>query len=217
MESRYNLISPVDPCSAWTAKANKRVQFGYGLNYLIDIEYAIVVDVEATPDRTYDEVAATKMMIARTEQTLGLKPDQLAADTAYGTGKFLGWLAGTGITPHIPVKEMSDREDGTFSQSVFTFDRERRNVYICPTDKLLKTTGYVGSDHKVRYRALTRECRACPFKPQCCPNTPSRKVTRDVNEDARDHARSLLRRRWRGLLRLRPRDFDGASHHDIQL
>jgi len=60
-------ISPVDPCSAWTAKANKRVQFGYGLNYLIDIEYAIVVDVEATPARTYDEVAATKTMIARTE------------------------------------------------------------------------------------------------------------------------------------------------------
>jgi hypothetical protein len=25
------VISPVDPCSAWTAKANKRVQFGYGL------------------------------------------------------------------------------------------------------------------------------------------------------------------------------------------
>ncbi len=29
------VISPIDPCSAWTAKANKRVQFGYGLNYLI--------------------------------------------------------------------------------------------------------------------------------------------------------------------------------------
>ena len=27
------VISPADPCSAWTAKANKRVQFGYGLNY----------------------------------------------------------------------------------------------------------------------------------------------------------------------------------------
>ena len=34
------VISPSDPCSAWTAKANKRVQFGYGLNYLIDIENA---------------------------------------------------------------------------------------------------------------------------------------------------------------------------------
>jgi hypothetical protein len=41
--------------------ANKRFQFGYGLNYLIDIEHAVIVDVEATPARTYDEVAATKM------------------------------------------------------------------------------------------------------------------------------------------------------------
>ena len=61
------VISPSDPSSAWTAKANKRVQFGYGLNYLIDIENAVIVDVEATPARTYDEVAATKTMIDRTE------------------------------------------------------------------------------------------------------------------------------------------------------
>ena len=60
------VISPVDPCSAWTAKANKRVQFGYGLNYLIDVENAVIVDVEATPARTYDEVAATKVMVKRT-------------------------------------------------------------------------------------------------------------------------------------------------------
>ena len=51
------MISPVDPCSAWTAKTNKRVQFGYGLNYLIDIKYAVIVDVEATPARTYDDEA----------------------------------------------------------------------------------------------------------------------------------------------------------------
>jgi hypothetical protein len=29
-------------------RANKRVQFGYGLNYLIDIENAIIVDVTRT-------------------------------------------------------------------------------------------------------------------------------------------------------------------------
>ncbi len=92
------VISPVDPCSAWTAKANKRVQFGYGLNYLIDIEHAVIVDVEATPARTYVEVAATKTMIKRTEQTRGLKPKRLLADTAYGTGKFLGWLVGIGVS-----------------------------------------------------------------------------------------------------------------------
>jgi Transposase DDE domain len=34
-------------------------------------------------------------------------------------------------------------------------------------------------------------CEACSLKPKCCPKTPSRKVTRDVHEDARDVARAL--------------------------
>jgi transposase len=184
-------ISPVDPCAAWTAKANKRVQFGYGLNYLIDIENAVIVDVEATPARTSDEVAATRTMIARTEQRLGLKAKRLVADSAYGTGKFLGWLIRAGITPHIPVWDKSQRDDGTLSRDDFKFDPER-NVYVCPTGKLLTTTGSVGADHILRYLALKRDCKACLFKPQCCPKTPSRKVTRDVNEHARDQARALM-------------------------
>jgi transposase len=155
------VISPSDPCSAWTAKANKRVQFGYGLNYLIDIENAVIVDVEATPARTYDEVAATKTMIERTERRLALKPDRLAADTAYGTGKFLGWLVGTGITPHIPVWEKAKRDDGTFSRSDFTFDKER-NEYTCPNGKVLRTTGKVHDDRTILYRASKFACDPCP-------------------------------------------------------
>ena len=61
------------------------MQFSYGLNYLIDIRFAVIVDVEATPARTYDEVAAAKKMFVRTEERIGLKPSYLAADTAYGT------------------------------------------------------------------------------------------------------------------------------------
>jgi hypothetical protein len=114
------VISPSDPQSAWTAKANKRVQFGYGLNYLIDIENAVIVDVEATPARTNDEVAATKTILDRTERRFDLKPKRLATDTAFGTGKFLGWLVKEKkIIPHIPVWEMSDRQDGIFSRSDF--------------------------------------------------------------------------------------------------
>ena len=98
------VISPSDPASAWTAKANKRVQFGYGLNYRIDIENALIVDVEATPARTYEEVAATRTMIERTEARFDLKPKRIVADKAYGTGAFLGWLVRQKpITPHIPV------------------------------------------------------------------------------------------------------------------
>jgi hypothetical protein len=185
------VISPTDPCSAWTAKANKRVQFGYGLNYLIDIENAVIVDVEATPARTYDEVAATRTMLERTKQRLALKPERLAADTAYGTGKFLGWLVGAGITPHIPVWDKGKREDGTFSRSDFAFDKEK-NVYRCPYGKALRTTGRVHDGRTILYRASKRDCDPCPLKAKCCPRMPWRKVPRDVHEEARDHARALM-------------------------
>jgi hypothetical protein len=68
------VVSLSDPCSAWAAKAHKRVQFGYALNHLIDIENVVIVDVEATPARTYDEVAATKTMIERTERASTSSP-----------------------------------------------------------------------------------------------------------------------------------------------
>jgi len=185
------VISPSDPCSAWTAKANKRVQFGYGLNYLVDIENTVIVDVEATPARTYDEVAATKTMIERTEKRMGLKPQRLAADTAYGTGKFLGWLIGAGITPHIPVWDKSTREDGTLSRSDFRWDK-RRGVYICPNDKVLHTSGTVHDGRTLLYRASKLDCDACELKARCCPNQLARKIPRDVHEDARDAARQVM-------------------------
>jgi transposase len=185
------VISPVDPCSAWTAKANKRVQFGYGLNYLIDVEYAVIVDVEATPARTYDEVKCTQAMITRTDHKLGLKPDRLMADTAYGTGKFLRFVVDADIAPYIPVRDMSARDDGTFSRADFAFD-EDKNVYTCPAGKVLTTTGHASTDHIIRYLASIRDCKVCPLKAKCCPNMPHRRVTRDINEDARDIARTVM-------------------------
>jgi transposase len=187
------VISPSDPCSAWTAKANKRVQFGYGLNYLIDTQNAIIVDVEATPARTYDEVAATKTMIDRTERCFALRPKRLAADTAYGTGKFLGWLVNDKkIVPHIPVWEKSDRADGIFSRADFIWDR-RHGHYICPNGKPLRTSGTVHDGRTLLYRASKRDCDVCPLRSRCCTRDAARKIPRDVHEDARDVARRKMR------------------------
>lgn len=185
------VISLSDPASAWTAKANKRVLFGYGLNYLIDTKHAVIVDVEATPARTSDEVAATGTMIERTAERFRLKPRRIAADTAYGTGRMLGWLKDQGIEPHVPVWDKSRRTDGTLSRDDFTFDRER-GVYLCPRGKTLKTTGRVHEGKTLLYRASKLDCQRCPLKPRCCPNTPERKIPRDINEEARDYARSLV-------------------------
>jgi Transposase DDE domain len=192
------VISPSDPAAAWTAKANKRVQFGYGLNYLIDNEHAIIVDVEPTPARTFDEVRSTATMLERTCTRFGLKPKKLAADTAYGTGKFLGWLLGQSIEPHIPVWDKGSRDDGTFGRSEFIFD-PKLDQYTCPAGRILKqfrrndTVARTDSAHDGirKYRASQKDCQMCELKAKCCPNMLSRNVLRSIHEEARDQARQL--------------------------
>ena len=183
-------MSPVDPTAAWTSRGRNKVMFGYSLNYLIDMENAVIVDVEATPTRISKEVEATGTMIERTEQRFGLKPDHLAGDVAYGTGKMLGWLVERGIEPHVPVWDKGKRDDGSLSRKDFTFNPVT-DVYVCPKGATLKTTGTVHEGKTFLYRSSKRDCDPCPLKSKCCPRTPSRKIPRDVNEAARDHARSL--------------------------
>jgi len=186
-------VSPSDPAAQWTGAMRGPAFFAYADNYLIDVKFGVIVDVEASRAIRQAEVGAAKTMIERTEECFGLKPERLAADTAYGSAANLNWLVNDKkIAPHIPVIDKSKREDGSLSRDDFTFDRER-NVYVCPEGKVLTTTGAVGNDHTLRYFALKRDCDACSLKPRCCPKTPSRKITRDVHEDARNVARALAK------------------------
>ena len=91
------MISPSDPSSAWTAKANKRVQFGYGLNYLVDVEHAVIVDVEATPARTYDEVEAMARAGAKVLHWKAVAPARAAGVPIVVRNTFRPLSAGTWI------------------------------------------------------------------------------------------------------------------------
>jgi transposase len=184
-------LSPSDPSAAWTTRGRNKVMFGYSLNYLIDMENAVILDVEATPTRLSKEVAVTETMMERTEGRFNLKPKRIAGDVAYGTGEMLGWLVKREIEPHIPVRDKAKRDDGTFSREDFSYDKER-DVYVCPQGKTLKTTGKRHRGKTMLYRSSKYDCDCCPLKPRCCPTTPSRKVPRDINEEARDYVRSLM-------------------------
>lgn len=159
----------------------------------------VILDVEATRAIRQAEVGAARTMIDRTEDRFALKPEYLAADSAYGSAANLAWLVKEReIAPHIPVFDKSNRTDGTFSRADFMFDPDA-NEYTCPGGKRLvqfrrsyKTprTGITSAGTRL-YRASQHDCKVCELKPQCCPNMPSRKIPRDLNEDARDVARAI--------------------------
>jgi IS5 family transposase len=184
-------VSPSDPAAQWTGAMRGPAFFAYSDNYLVDVKYGIIVDVQASRAIRQAEVGAAKIMLERTEHRFELKPECLAADSAYGSAATLNWIVTEkNIAPHIPVIDKSKREDGTLSREDFTFDKER-DVYICPAGKILTTTGTVVNDDQLLYRASKLDCDVCRFKLQCCPKEPARKIPRSIHEHARDLARAL--------------------------
>ena len=186
-------VSPSDPAAQWTGALRNAAFFAYDNNYLVDVKFGIIMDVEASRAIRQAEVGASQTMIERTEACFGIRPKWLAADSAHGSASNLDWLINEqGIAPHVPVIDKSQREDGTFSREDFSYD-EIRDIYTCPAGKTLTTTGYIHTDHALRYLGSGPECRACPLKAKCCPNMPARRIVRDVNEAARDVARALAK------------------------
>ena len=191
LETDRKSISLTDPAAEWTCAPGGPAFFGYSTNYLVDVRAGVIVDVEATSAHRTREVDATRTMIERVEQRFAMKPAHLIGDMAYGAAPMLGWLVGAkNIAPHIPVWDRSERSDGTFGRSNFTFDAER-NHYVCPAGKLLKPAAPNRLKNPYRYRASQLDCHDCALKPQCCPNMLGRKIDRSPFEPARDVARAL--------------------------
>jgi hypothetical protein len=194
-------IAPADPAARWTAAHRGPAFFAYSANYLIDTDNAIVVDVEATTAIRQAEMTAAKRMVERSMTRFDLHPERLIGDTAYGSAEMLNWLVNEqGIEPHIPVFDKSHHTDGTFSREDFTYDH-KRDRYICPAGKELRQRQkiyrmprpLVDRNGMMRYRASKLDCRDCSLKPQCCPNSPARKIPRSIHEGARDMARDIAK------------------------
>ena len=192
-------LAVADPAARWTAATRERAFFAYSTNYLIDLEHAVIVDVEATTSVRQAEVTAQRRMIDRTQERFGLWPERLAADTGYGDAANLGWLVEEkGIAPHIPVFDKSARTDGTFERSAFTFDVQD-DSYVCPAGNRLRPRNRnftvprsdVDQDGFIRYRARQQDCRSCVLRQRCTPNMPARKIMRSIHEGARDLARNI--------------------------
>ena len=194
-------VSLTDPSARWTSAPGGPAFFAYSTNYLIDVKAGVIVAVEATPAFHTDVVNSTRIMVDRVEQGSDLKPKRLIGDTAYGSAAMLGWMVDQkAIEPHGPVRDKTERTDGTFSRSDFEW-RDEDNEYRYPGGKALRQslrkftvprTG-INKDNTVIYHASLRDCERCLLKARCCPNTAMRKIARHINEAARDVARQIAK------------------------
>jgi hypothetical protein len=97
-------VSPSDPAAQWTGAHKRPAFFAYSDNYLIDVKFGVIVDVEASRSIRQTEVGAAKTMIERGT----LRPKAGAACRGYGLrGSSDAQLAGRGEghrAPHSCVR-----------------------------------------------------------------------------------------------------------------
>jgi hypothetical protein len=86
-------ISPADPAARGTGANGGLAFFAYCTNYLIDLNHAVIMDVEATTAVRQAEVTAQRRMIERTEERFDLWPERLPADAGYGSAE--NWCTST--------------------------------------------------------------------------------------------------------------------------
>ena len=186
-------VSPSDPAAQWTGALRNAAFFAYANNYLIDVKFGIIMDVEASRAIRQAEVGASQTMIERTEACFGIKPEWLAADTAYGSAPNLDWLVNEqGIAPHVPVIDKSKRDDGTFNREDFALRQGAQRLHLS------------GGQNAARRRqvgqrwgdaALSGERARLRLPAQVAMLSQDRRIVgcRAIYEEARDVARALAK------------------------
>ena len=115
----------------------------------------------------------------------------MAADTTYGNGEFLHWLADQEITPYMRTRDSIHRKNSPFyGPARFTYQPES-NSYICPAGQQLNYGGRSMRNRTYAYIGTRKGCGGCARKAQCSSGG-FRFLAIPMDEAARQRARELV-------------------------
>ena len=156
----------------------------------MDNPSGVIVGVQATAARMSQETVAAQAMLTRFAQWQGGEPESVAADTTYGNGEFLQWLAEREITPYLRTRESAKRKNSPFyGPERFTYQPES-NRYRCPAGEQLNYVGLNVRNRAQAYIGSPKRCGACWQKPQCTSGR-YKYLAIHMDERARQRAREL--------------------------
>jgi transposase len=188
---KQKLVSTTDPDATYATKGGGPARLGYYDNYLVDNQSCVIVGVQATGARMSQETVAAKAMIARFSEKQGRSPESVAADTTYGNGEFLQWLAEREITPYMRTRESARRKNSPlYGPERFTYQPES-NSYLCPAGEQLNYGGRNARNRTHVYIGTRKRCGACSLKAQCT-TAPLKYLAIHMQESARQRARDLV-------------------------
>src|SRR5215475_837127 len=187
---KQDQVSTTDPDSTYATKGGIPARMGYYNNYLIDNSSCVIVGVQATAARMSQETVAAQDMIRRFAHWQGREAESVTADTTYGNGEFLQWLADRNITPYMRTRDSVHRKNSPFyGPDRFTYQPES-NSYLCPAGQQLNYGGRSLRNRTKVYIGTRKRCGECAQKAQCT-SAAVRYLAIHMEEPARQRAREL--------------------------
>ena len=187
---KQKLVSTTDPDATYATKGGTPARLGYYDNYLVDNHSCVIVGVQATAARMSQETVAAQDMLTRFAHWRGRAPESVAADTTYGNGEFLQWLADRSITPYMRTRDSIHRKKSPFyGPERFTYQPES-NSYRCPAGEQLNYVGLNVRNRAQAYIGSAKRCGACSQKAQCTSGR-YKYLAIHMDEPARQRAREL--------------------------
>jgi transposase len=171
--------SLTDPEARIMKQAQGAVGPAYNVQISTDAQQRIIVGVGVSQAAT--DTAELEPAVERIEANLEQQPEQMVVDGGFTHQGMVEAMEHRGIdligslTDRQAVTEAKLRQRGVASQyfpSAFTYDTEH-NHYLCPAGKVLRYEGreQQNGNTRHRYRAVPADCRACPLRQQCCPDS----------------------------------------------
>ena len=184
-------LSPADPAARWTAAQGGQAFFAYCANYLIDLDHAVIVDVEASTAVRQAEMTAAKTDDRADGMSASVStPERLAADTAYGSAEMLDWLVHEhGIEPHVPVFDKLEAARRQLLARRLHLRCQSSDHYVCPGGKILKQ--YRRNFKKTKERRHQGQDADLPRQPdRTAKPAPSRSIAAPRHRPVRCRATS---------------------------
>jgi transposase len=185
-------VSESDPQARVMKQSDGGFAPSYNVQLSTEVSSGVIVGVGVTQTAVdFDELVSA---VERVAENTGQLPEQMIVDAGYTTRSNIIDMDQRGIeligdpTLGSSGKENSLKHAGIakeFGRDAFHYD-ETNDTYTCPVGKLLKLYGKSQREGYVehQYRAATSDCRACPSKPQCCPQSKCGRTVSQRTEDS---------------------------------
>jgi IS5 family transposase len=183
-------VSTTDPDSTYATKGGTPARLGYYDNRLVDNHSCVIVGVQATAARMSQETVAAQDMLARFAQWQGREPESVVADTTYGNGEFLQWLADRNVTAYMRTRDSALRKNNPgYGPERFTF-QPASNTYRCPAGEQLNYVGLNVRNRAHAYIGSAKHCGTCSQKTRCTTGR-YKYLAIHMHESVRQRAREL--------------------------